>query len=123
VTNAVVLQGGQLCSLPPDSFDFITALDVLEHVPDLSATVLHLGALLRPGGRLVVCGPTENVLYKVGRWLAGFSGDYHVRDIEDIHQAVRRHYPTAPLGTLFPGVPFFRLFEAVRPATSLARTA
>jgi SAM-dependent methyltransferase len=116
VRHATILPADRLGELPPGAFDAITALDVLEHVPDLDETVGRLGALLRPGGKLIVCGPTENVLYRLGRWLAGFSGDYHVRDIEDIRRAVQRQYPTVRLGTLYPGMPLFRLFEATRPA-------
>jgi 2-polyprenyl-3-methyl-5-hydroxy-6-metoxy-1,4-benzoquinol methylase len=120
VTDATILPVEQLGSLPKGSIDVITALDVLEHVPDLAGIVAQLGDLLRPGGRLIACGPTENILYKLGRWLAGFTGDYHVRNIEDIHQAIRRHYPTTVLGTLYPGLPLFRLFEAIRPVQSAA---
>lgn len=114
VTDAAILHADQLDSLPPGQFDAVTALDVLEHVPDLEGTVGRLGRLLRPGGRLVVCGPTENILYKLGRRLAGFSGHYHVRNIADIHTVVRQQFTTAALGTLYPGMPLFRLFAATR---------
>ena len=40
--------------LPGESFDFITALDVLEHVDDLASTVRSLLRQLKPGGRLIV---------------------------------------------------------------------
>src|SRR2546423_9011395 len=41
--EAQVLTAEQMSSLAPGSFDVVTALDVLEHVPDLDATVLQLG--------------------------------------------------------------------------------
>ncbi|HEY2840083.1 MAG TPA: class I SAM-dependent methyltransferase, partial [Pirellulales bacterium] len=53
-----------LDDLPAASCDIITALDVLEHVDNLPRTLKSLMRLLKPGGRLVVSGPTENILYQ-----------------------------------------------------------
>src|ERR1044072_8553155 len=47
-----------LSQLTPRSFDLINALDVLEHVDDLSTTLSDLLHLLKHGGRLVIFGPT-----------------------------------------------------------------
>jgi len=49
-------------------FDFITAFDVLEHLPDLDKYLHALGRLLVPGGRLVVTLPDA------GSWMATLSG-------------------------------------------------
>jgi SAM-dependent methyltransferase len=116
VIDTTILSADRLLTLQPESFEAITALDVLEHVPDLVATVKQLIRLLRPGGKLVVCGPTENVLYNMGRWLAGFSGDYHVRNIYEIREAIRGQLSITSLGTLYPGMPLFRVFEGTRPS-------
>ena len=35
---------------------------------------------------LIISGPTESFLYKIGRKLAGFSGDYHVTNIYDVER-------------------------------------
>lgn len=69
-------------------YDTIFALDVLEHVEDLGGMAARLRDLLAEGGQLIVSGPTENVLYRMGRRLAGFSGDYHVRNIYDIERVL-----------------------------------
>lgn len=118
IHNVTVLPADRLSELPRAHFEVITALDVLEHVPHLDETVTRLGEFLSPGGKLIVCGPTENVLYRLGRRLAGFSGAYHVRNIEDIRQAIEQHYPTTALGTIYPWMPLFKLFEATRPLTA-----
>ena len=74
-------------ALPP--LDYVVSTDVLEHVEDLDAT-LRIRDTLRPGGKLVISGPTENALYKVGRVLVGFGGkgDYHLTNIHHIHDCL-----------------------------------
>jgi 2-polyprenyl-3-methyl-5-hydroxy-6-metoxy-1,4-benzoquinol methylase len=76
----------------PASLDYVVATDVLEHVADLPVVVGQLHALMKPGGRLVVSGPTENTIYKLGRVLAGFGGKggYHRTDIQRIHAHITR---------------------------------
>jgi len=96
------------------SFDLILALDVLEHVKDLGATLAGLVRLLRPGGDLVVSGPTENVLYRLGRRLAGreYSGEYHERGVAEIRHALSGHARVTQLATLYWPVPLFEIFVA-----------
>ena len=66
------------------TLDYVVAQEVLEHVDDVPQTIEVFRRKLKPSGRLIVSGPTENFLYRLGRWIAGFSGDYHHRDIYDI---------------------------------------
>jgi SAM-dependent methyltransferase len=77
----------------PGSLDYVVATDVLEHVDDLERVVRMLGSALRPGGRWIVSGPTENRAYKMGRVLAGFGekGGYHRTNIQAIHETILRH--------------------------------
>jgi 2-polyprenyl-3-methyl-5-hydroxy-6-metoxy-1,4-benzoquinol methylase len=83
--------------VPPEGFaawraenagriDLIMALDVFEHASadELPVVSKELHALLAPGGRLVVSGPTETPMYKLGRFIAGFRNVYHYRNIFDI---------------------------------------
>jgi 2-polyprenyl-6-hydroxyphenyl methylase/3-demethylubiquinone-9 3-methyltransferase len=44
----------ELAALRPDSFDLVTCMEMLEHVPDPAATLGALGRLVRPGGHVVV---------------------------------------------------------------------
>ena len=96
------------------SFDLINALDVLEHVDDLRGTLSDLLALLKPGGRLVVSGPTENILYQIGRKLAGpeYSGEYHERGIAEIKRELNRLARVEQIATLYWPVPLFEVFVA-----------
>lgn len=92
-------------------FDLVYALDVLEHLDDseLRVALRQLTRLLRPGGRLIVSGPTETAMYRLGRRLAGFRNEYHERDVFDVDRGVRRfcrreawiRHPHAPLPAAF----------------------
>jgi 2-polyprenyl-3-methyl-5-hydroxy-6-metoxy-1,4-benzoquinol methylase len=44
-------------SLPPESFDVIALMDVLEHLPDPEQTMAHCFRLLRPDGMLLIQTP------------------------------------------------------------------
>src|SRR5262249_25996002 len=114
--GVLLKEAANLDELPAASYDLVTALDVLEHVDNLDGTIDRLQRLLRPGGSILVCGPTENALYKAGRWLSGFSGDYHVRDIASIHDTFQRRVHTLPVGALLPVVSLFCFVFAQRPS-------
>jgi 2-polyprenyl-3-methyl-5-hydroxy-6-metoxy-1,4-benzoquinol methylase len=88
--------------LPPGSFDVILALDVLEHISPLAPYMREFERLLTPGGVLVVSGPTENGLYRLGRKLAGaeFTGHYHVCDIYDVAQSAGESFDVRTLARI-----------------------
>ena len=119
--NVDVIDANQtpISALAPQSFDLINALDVLEHVDDLPQTLSQLMKLLKPGGQLLVSGPTENILYQIGRKLAGpeYSGTYHERGIAEIKQELRKISRVEHIATLYKPIPLFEIFTAVnRPA-------
>ena len=70
--------------IPDGSLDYLVALEVLEHVEDLPSIIKVFRKKLKPAGKLVVSGPTENFFYQVGRKIAGFKDEYHERDIKDV---------------------------------------
>lgn len=63
--------------IPDSSIDTIIAANVLEHIDNRADLLRLLKTKLKNNGRLVVSGPTENSLYRFGRSLIRFSGDYH----------------------------------------------
>jgi 2-polyprenyl-3-methyl-5-hydroxy-6-metoxy-1,4-benzoquinol methylase len=95
-------------------FDFIIALDVLEHVDDVESEILSLGKMLKKDGELIVSGPTENKLYHLGRRLAGkrFTGHYHKTTIDDIRDVCKGSMNVADIATLYPVFPLFKVFSA-----------
>src|SRR5450432_1826575 len=44
----------ELAAVRPDSFDLVTCMEMLEHVPDPAATLKALAALVKPGGDVIV---------------------------------------------------------------------
>jgi 2-polyprenyl-3-methyl-5-hydroxy-6-metoxy-1,4-benzoquinol methylase len=66
------------------SIDVVVAANVLEHVEDREAVLGCLKTKLRPHGRLIISGPTENAFYRLGRRLVGFSGHYHVARVDQV---------------------------------------
>jgi SAM-dependent methyltransferase len=86
------------------SIDAVLAAEVLEHFEDLTEPLTMFQRVLKPDGRLFVSVPTENALYKFGRRLAGFKGDYHHSNASSIdgniqkfgYRLVRTRYVPAP---------------------------
>ena len=73
--------------------DVIVAISVLEHVDDLDKALIEISKCLRPGGLLACVLPSENRLYKLGRKLLGYSGDYHENyEYELLHASLCRHF-------------------------------
>jgi len=99
---------------PSDNFfDLILALDVLEHVEDLDAILSTFHLKLKSSGILLVSGPTENILYKLGRKIVGFSGHYHRRTIYNIQKSLKKYFDVRILRRiLFP----FTLFLVLKAA-------
>jgi len=104
----------KISDLPANSFNLILALDVLEHVKDLPRTLNELLALLKPDGQLIVSGPTENILYRIGRKVAGpeYSGAYHERGIAEIKNELASIARLEPIATLYWPLPLFEIFSA-----------
>jgi SAM-dependent methyltransferase len=82
----VLTLAGDALPLPDASLDYVTALDVLEHVPDDAAVVRGFHRLLKPGGLAVVTVPASMALWS----------DWDVA----LHHY--RRYDRARLSALFP---------------------
>jgi 2-polyprenyl-3-methyl-5-hydroxy-6-metoxy-1,4-benzoquinol methylase len=100
--------------LPEHSFDMIIALDVLEHIENLDDYIIRFKYLLKPGGKIIVSGPTENFLYKIGRKLAGekFTGDYHISNINAIKKQFEKQMKVRTLRRLIWPLTLFEIFVA-----------
>jgi 2-polyprenyl-3-methyl-5-hydroxy-6-metoxy-1,4-benzoquinol methylase len=101
-------------NLPENHFDLIFAMDVLEHIENTTEYIALFKKLLAPGGIIVVSGPTENWLYKIGRKLAGdrFTGDYHEKNIQTIKQEFKSHLRVRTIKRLIVPFVLFEIFVA-----------
>lgn len=108
--------------LADESVDLIIAADVLEHITELTPYLMLFNQKLRPGGRLLISGPTESWVYKFGRLVAGFGGkgDYHHTNIDRLIAQIEafgmartqlRALPFAGLPALFKVGEFTRVAE------------
>jgi 2-polyprenyl-3-methyl-5-hydroxy-6-metoxy-1,4-benzoquinol methylase len=72
-------------------FDYIFALDVLEHVDNLSEVIDKFLAMSHAQTKIIVSGPTESILYRTGRHLIGYGnqGQFHERNVYDVERAFR----------------------------------
>jgi SAM-dependent methyltransferase len=79
-----------LDAIEDNSLDRVVAADVLEHIDDLGVVLSGFRAKLKPGGRLLMSGPTESVIYRLGRVIAGFGdkGHYHVTNVEHLRSDI-----------------------------------
>jgi len=99
----------RLATIGSARFAAVLALDSLEHNDDLPAIVQPLAASLRPGAVMVVSGPTESALYRLGRRISGFSGHYHKQTVYDVEAAVAAYLTMRHVTSIPPLAPLFRL--------------
>ncbi len=62
-SDQILSLSGDTVPLPDGSLDYVTALDVLEHVPDDAAVVRGFHRLLKPGGVAAVTVPASMALW------------------------------------------------------------
>lgn len=72
------------------SVDLIIAAEVLEHIEPLDPTLQFFHRVLSARGRLLVSLPTEGLVYRMGRRMAGFHGHYHHSNAASIHAELIR---------------------------------
>ena len=101
---------GDLFEIKGMRFDLILALDVFEHIEDLGPVIDRLLELSHERTEIIISGPTESLPYRMGRWLAGFKGHYHVKNIYDVEREFRgRGLKEMSMRKLYPPFTLFRV--------------
>ena len=73
-------------TLSSNNYGAVFALDSLEHNDNIPELLERIHKTLKEDGLLILSGPTENWMYRLGRRIAGFSGHYHTTNIGDIER-------------------------------------
>ncbi|SDE20945.1 class I SAM-dependent methyltransferase [Auraticoccus monumenti] len=58
---------------PDDSFDLVVGHAVIHHLPDVASAFAEIARVLRPGGRVVICGEPTRVGHRVARRLSSLT--------------------------------------------------
>ena len=90
-------------------YDAIFALDSLEHNENFENLLEMIAGRLDDGGIFILSGPSENVIYRLGRFLAGFDGHYHHTTIYDIERVARKCMRLEKVRQVPFGLPLFRV--------------
>lgn len=95
--------------------DCIIALDVLEHVEDLSSVLNEFVDISSEQLVLIASLPTENFLYKLGRSVAGkqFTGSYHVSNAKKVSIQLLKQFSLKNLAH-FPFNLFFNISYCIK---------
>ena len=116
--NIDFIEGNILEIKFPEKFDVIIALDVLEHIPlnELPVYLELFSNLLCKNGQILISGPTENILYKIGRFLAGsdFTGAYHETNIAAIRNEFVKRFDVKTVKKIFFPFTLFEIFSAMK---------
>jgi len=72
-----------------NSIDTIIAAEVLEHIDPLDSTLAFFERRMKADGNLLISVPTESLLYRLGRRMAGFHGHYHQSNAAKIHRQIQ----------------------------------
>jgi 2-polyprenyl-3-methyl-5-hydroxy-6-metoxy-1,4-benzoquinol methylase len=92
---SLILGGYEQLEPPTDGFDAVTALGLLEYLPDDDAFLRHATELLRPGGRLAVS--CRNRLYNLQS-----ANDYTAQELAEGSAAALHHELAELLATTRP---------------------
>jgi len=90
IHNLKIEFSNDLLGIADGSLDLIIACEVMEHLEDPGAYARLFARKLKTGGRLIMSGPTESRIYKLGRILAGYHKyhDYHPHNVYQLHTIV-----------------------------------
>lgn len=92
----VLLSKGDILSAdyPPESFDLVIAISILEHISELRPVIEKIAFVVRPNGHFLVGMPRVDNLMKLLFPLIGFFNikDHHVSCYHDLLKASKGHF-------------------------------
>jgi ubiquinone/menaquinone biosynthesis C-methylase UbiE len=99
-----------------DTFDVVTALDVLEHIEDDAAAAREILRVLRPGGALIASVPAYRALWSSHDVALHHHRRYSAHGLRRLLRSAGFQLPriTFLMTALFPAVALYRLLERIR---------
>jgi len=110
VSNIIYESKLSIISNQKNKFNVILAAEVLEHIDELVNLLDIFYDILDDKGYIIVSGPTENYLYKLGRKFANYSGDYHLRNIYQIREILQKKFKVRKISTIVPLLPIYEIY-------------
>jgi ubiquinone/menaquinone biosynthesis C-methylase UbiE len=100
-----------------NSFDAVTAMDVIEHIDDDKAASAEIFRVLRPGGRLFVTVPAYAFLWSEHDEALHHYRRYTAPHLKDVFQRVGFHvdHLSYTVSSLFPPIAAYRFLSALLP--------
>jgi ubiquinone/menaquinone biosynthesis C-methylase UbiE len=95
------------------SFDLVFALSALEHFRDLDQVLSELLRVLTSGGQLLFLSPTENLFYRIGRRILGYTKpeDHHHTASAIEERLCRRFRPSLVKNWPFDASPLLSMYR------------
>lgn len=92
--NTAIIQGDfERNNFKPGAFNSIFVTSSLEHFADLPKIIDEIDRVLKPGGKVYFCSPTENWLYRIGRKILGYEKPSdHYWTAKQIDEELRGHF-------------------------------
>lgn len=104
------------------AFDIIGAFDVIEHLPDDTGVLRHLGSMLKPGGTLILTVPAHASLWSYFDAASHHCRRYEIPDLQSKleESGYRVSYVSEFMTCLFPLIWLARRLAAHLPSASSA---
>lgn len=84
---------GAMLPFRENVFSLVFALSALEHFQDVSSAVTEIARVLKPGGFLIFLSPSENLFYRMGRRIFGYSKPPdHFHDARSIDSVLKKAF-------------------------------
>ena len=120
----VQLLESQTLPFPDDTFDLVTALDVLEHIEDDGAAMQEVARVLRPGGTLLATVPSYGWMWGAQDEISHHFRRYTAPQLRNLlKQAPFESRRLTYFNTiLFPPIAAIRLARRLRPGEAVPRS-
>ena len=122
--DRVQLLESNVLPFPDDTFDLVTALDVLEHIEDDRAAVREVARVLRPGGTLLATVPAYDWMWGAQDEISRHFRRYTAPQLPGAARAgtlrgeaadLLQHHPVPPIATI-------RVARRLRPSRGAAQS-